>query len=123
MRLRIKRREKISFHRMQRTQIGADSPFSHLGDGGCRHEIECNSQSDRSKSSRCGTHNDDGKEPRFSNAQELLAIVSLNLFAQVAFDKLSDLSIGESLLQLYHNLRPPFGLRLWVLRCSLLNRK
>jgi hypothetical protein len=66
---------------------------------------------------------DEGKEPHFSNAQDLLDIPSVNLFAQVAFDKLSDLSVGESLVQLYHNLRPPFGLRLWFLRCSLLNRK
>ncbi len=66
---------------------------------------------------------DEGKEPRFSNTQDLLDIPSLNLLPQVAFDELSDLAVGESLVQLYHNLRPPFGLRLWFLRCSLLNRK
>jgi hypothetical protein len=66
---------------------------------------------------------DEGKEPRFSNAQDLLDITSPNLFPQVAFDELFDLAIGESLVQLYHNLRPPFALRLWALRCSLLNRK
>ena len=66
---------------------------------------------------------DEGKESRFSNAQDLLDIASLNLSLQVAFDELLDLSVGESLVQLYHNLKPPFGLRLWVLRCSLLIRK
>jgi hypothetical protein len=66
---------------------------------------------------------DEGKKPRLSNAQDLLDIASLNLFAQVAFDKLFDLAIGEPLVQLNHNLRPPFGLRLWVRRCSLLNSK
>jgi len=50
---------------------------------------------------------DVGKEPRFSNAQDLLDVPSVNLFPQVAFDKLSDLSIGESLVHLYHSLRPP----------------
>ena len=64
---------------------------------------------------------DEGKEPRFSNAQDLLDVPSLNLFFQVAFYELFDLSIGESLVQLYHNLRPPFGLRLWFPRNSLLN--
>ncbi len=59
----------------------------------------------------------------FPNAQDLLDIPSLNLFPQVAFDELSDLTISESLVQLYHNLRPPFGLRLWFPRCSLLNFK
>jgi hypothetical protein len=34
-----------------------------------------------------------------------------------------DLAIRESLVQMYHNRRPPFGLRLWVLRSSLLHRK
>ena len=63
---------------------------------------------------------DEGKEPRFSNAQDLLDKASLNLFAQVAFDEFFYLNVSESLVQLYHNLRPPFGLRLWVTRCSLL---
>ena len=45
---------------------------------------------------------DEGKEPRFSNAQDLLDIASLNLFAQVAFDEFFDLTAGESLVQLYH---------------------
>ena len=66
---------------------------------------------------------DEGKKPRFSNAQDLLDIACLNLFLQVAFDKLFDLAVGESLVQLNYNLRPPFGLRLWFARCSLLNFK
>ena len=66
---------------------------------------------------------DEGEESRFSNAQDLLDIVSLNLFAQVAFDEFFDLTVGESLMQLYHNRRPPFGLRLWFFRSSLLKRK
>jgi len=62
---------------------------------------------------------DEGKEPRFSNAQNLLNIVSLNPFAQVALDELFDLAVSESLVQLYHNLRPPFGLRLCLIKSSL----
>jgi Xaa-Pro dipeptidase len=34
-----------------------------------------------------------------------------------------ELAIAESLMQLYNNLKPAFGLRLWLLRCSLLIRK
>ena len=63
---------------------------------------------------------DEGKESRFSNAQDLLDIPSVNLLTKVTSDEISYLSIGESLVQLYHNLRPPFGLKLWFLRCSLL---
>ena len=66
---------------------------------------------------------DEGKEPRFSNAQDLLDIASLNLFAQVAFDEFFDLTVSESLVQLCHNRRAPFGLRLWFPRSSLLNFK
>ena len=66
---------------------------------------------------------DDGKEPRFSNAQDILDIPYLNLFPQVSFYELFDLAIGESPVQLYHNLKPPFGLRLWIPGCSLLIRK
>jgi hypothetical protein len=54
-----------------------------------------------------------------SNAQYLFDIASLNRFLQVAFNELLDLAVGESLVQLNHNLRPPFGLRLWVTRSSL----
>jgi len=66
---------------------------------------------------------DDGKEPLSSNAQDILDIPCLNLFPQVAFDELFDLAIGESPVQLYHKLKPPFGLRLWITGCSLLIRK
>jgi hypothetical protein len=66
---------------------------------------------------------DETEEPRFSNARDSLDIVSFNLFPQVVLDEISYLAIGESFVQLYHNLRPPFGLRLWFLRSSLLNFK
>ena len=66
---------------------------------------------------------DEGTKSCFSNTQALLNIASLNLFAQVAFDEFFALTVGESLVQLYHNQRPLFGLRLWFLRSSLLIRK
>ena len=49
--------------------------------------------------------------------------VALNIFAQVAFDELFDLAVGESLVQLYHNPRPPFGLGLWLIKSSVINLK
>ena len=66
---------------------------------------------------------DGGKKSLFSNAQDLLDIGSLNLFPQIAFDEFFDLTVSEFLVKLYHNLRPPFSLRLWFLRSSLLNFK
>jgi DNA-binding CsgD family transcriptional regulator len=74
---------------------------------------------------------DEGKEPRFSNAQDLLDIPSVNLLPQVAVDRLSGLGIEKTALRkgirgFFYKQDPPelllkgvsalFNEELWVSR-------